>query len=363
MSVDHRKTDSRTAKPTMSRLTTRVVHRALSSEKPQAILNVARVFHEQGDSKHANLLRDYAHAVAISNHRIGYGFGFGATFFGADVSSVQTRLNALGADPPLTVDGISGPKTDAAIRAFQQSRGLTVDGVVGPLTLAALGLTSGTSASKPTSIQPASSGGIIAVRGIENTSNAFRQKLVVVANNLGIEPNWLATVISFETAGKFLPDVKNGAGSGATGLIQFMPSTAAGMGTSTDELAAMSDVEQLDWVEKYLSTWKGRMHSLNDVYLAIFMPTQMGKSNDSVVASEGSKVYEQNIGFDPEVDGQRKGYFTVGDITGAIRGLYNAGVSRGTIPIEGIAQAATGAGIGAILAVVGIGLYYLLTRA
>lgn len=338
-------------------LTTRVVRRALSSEKPQAVLNVAQVFHDAGDIEHAQLLRGYARAVAISNKRIGHGFGFGAAFFGADISSVQTRLNALGASPPLTVDGISGPRTDAAIRAFQQSRGLEADGVVGPLTLTALGLTG--AANTNAAIQPVGSSGLIAVRGIENTSPAFRLKLVDVANNLGIKPDWLATVISFETGGKFTPYVRNAAGSGATGLIQFMPSTAANMGTSTDELAAMSDVEQLDWVEKYLSSWKGRMRSLDDVYLAIFMPSQMGKSTDSVVASEGSKVYEQNIGF----DGGGKGYFTVGDITSSIRGLYNAGVSRGTVPIEGIAQAATGAGIGAVLAIVGIGLYYLVTRA
>jgi peptidoglycan hydrolase-like protein with peptidoglycan-binding domain len=342
----------------MTVLTTRVLHRALSSERPQAVLNVAQVFHDSGNLKHAQVLRDYAHAVVASNKRVGHGFGFGTDFFGADIAAVQARLNALGASPPLDVDGIAGPKTNAAIRAFQSNRGLAADGIVGPLTLAALGLTS--PANTNSILKPAGTSGIIAVRGIENTSPAFRQKLVSVANNLGIEPNWLATVISFETGGKFSASVRNAAGSGATGLIQFMPSTAANMDTSTDELAAMSNVEQLDWVEKYLSPYKGRMHNLNDVYLAIFMPSQMGKSADSIVASEGSKVYEQNAGF----DGSGKGYFTVGDITGAVRGLYNAGVNRGIVPTgEEMAQAATGAGIGAILAAVGIGLYYLITRA
>ncbi len=53
------------------------------------------------------------------------------------VRAVQARLRELGFDPG-PVDGIRGPKTDAAVRAFQVSRGLVVDGIVGPKTTAAL---------------------------------------------------------------------------------------------------------------------------------------------------------------------------------------------------------------------------------
>jgi peptidoglycan hydrolase-like protein with peptidoglycan-binding domain len=62
---------------------------------------------------------------------------FGST--GPAVKELQERLNAQGATPPLKVDGIFGPLTDAAVRGFQRSRGLSVDGVVGPKTWAALG--------------------------------------------------------------------------------------------------------------------------------------------------------------------------------------------------------------------------------
>ena len=55
---------------------------------------------------------------------------------GPDVREIQELLNRHGAN--LTVDGDFGPKTDAAVRAFQSSRGLDVDGIVGPKTLAAL---------------------------------------------------------------------------------------------------------------------------------------------------------------------------------------------------------------------------------
>jgi Putative peptidoglycan binding domain/D-alanyl-D-alanine carboxypeptidase len=59
---------------------------------------------------------------------------------GPSVSALQQRLNELGANPPLEVVGIFGPKTEAAVKAFQAAHGLEADGVVGPLTRQALGL-------------------------------------------------------------------------------------------------------------------------------------------------------------------------------------------------------------------------------
>jgi hypothetical protein len=55
----------------------------------------------------------------------------------ARVRDIQGELLNAGHDPgPL--DGVFGSKTDTALRAFQQARGLTVDGIVGPATWAAL---------------------------------------------------------------------------------------------------------------------------------------------------------------------------------------------------------------------------------
>jgi peptidoglycan hydrolase-like protein with peptidoglycan-binding domain len=59
--------------------------------------------------------------------------------YSGNVAAVQARLNELGANPQLTVDGVSGPLTVAAVKSFQSSRGLEPDGIVGPLTQAALG--------------------------------------------------------------------------------------------------------------------------------------------------------------------------------------------------------------------------------
>ncbi len=52
---------------------------------------------------------------------------------GEAVADLQRRLQAVGFSPG-PIDGWFGPQTQAAVRAFQQSRGITVDGWVGPQT-------------------------------------------------------------------------------------------------------------------------------------------------------------------------------------------------------------------------------------
>lgn len=66
---------------------------------------------------------------------------------GPAVTVVQARLSSIGYH--LVLDGIFGPATLAAVRAFQASRGLTVDGIVGSQTYAAL------AASAPPAPRPA----------------------------------------------------------------------------------------------------------------------------------------------------------------------------------------------------------------
>ncbi len=52
------------------------------------------------------------------------------------VKTLQYLLGARG--HAVTVDGIFGPKTEAAVRALQRSQHLSVDGAVGPRTWSAL---------------------------------------------------------------------------------------------------------------------------------------------------------------------------------------------------------------------------------
>lgn len=53
-----------------------------------------------------------------------------------ETTAIQRALIALGYS--LAADGVSGPKTNTAIMAFQRGRGLAADGVAGPKTIAAL---------------------------------------------------------------------------------------------------------------------------------------------------------------------------------------------------------------------------------
>ena len=53
---------------------------------------------------------------------------------GDEVTKLQRRLLAAGYEPG-EPDGVFGPKTEAAVRAFQESEDLDVDGICGPKTL------------------------------------------------------------------------------------------------------------------------------------------------------------------------------------------------------------------------------------
>lgn len=58
---------------------------------------------------------------------------------GADVRAVQEAVIAAGV-PGIDADGVFGPATEKAVKAFQIAKGLVGDGIVGPSTLAEFGL-------------------------------------------------------------------------------------------------------------------------------------------------------------------------------------------------------------------------------
>lgn len=134
--------------------------------------------------------------------------------------------------------------------------------------------------------------------------NDFIKKTKEVAKSLNCSQIDLLCCMAFETGRTFDPGIRNSIG--ATGLIQFLRSTAIGLGTTTDALAAMTRTEQMDWVLKYFKAGplrKVAAPTLEDLYMAILWPAAVGKPNDYVLFSSPSKAYEQNKGLDVNKDG------------------------------------------------------------
>lgn len=153
--------------------------------------------------------------------------------------------------------------------------------------------------------------------GQETLTPAFLQKAQEVADRVGTSLDNLLRVMHFETGGEFSPATRNRAGSGATGLIQFMPETAERLGTTTDVLARMSPETQLQYVEQYLKPYAGKIGSLQDLYLAVFRPAAIGRAPDAPLLTRTShpKAYLQNAGLDQDGDG----VITVKDAVDAVQ--------------------------------------------
>ncbi|MFN3785139.1 MAG: hypothetical protein ACK4R6_14570, partial [Spirosomataceae bacterium] len=135
----------------------------------------------------------------------------------------------------------------------------------------------------------------------DKVSEDFLAKVETICSNLEIDPNYLMACMAFETGETFSPCVKN-PGSSATGLIQFMSSTAKSLGTTTDDLCKMSAVEQLDYVSKYFQPYKGKIKTIADIYMVIFCPKGVGKEMDYTLYPPRQIDYDRNKGLDKDKD-------------------------------------------------------------
>jgi hypothetical protein len=137
---------------------------------------------------------------------------------------------------------------------------------------------------------------------VKTNREAFIAKVITISQRLGIEPEWLMQVFVNESGMNHQAVNPTG---GATGLIQFMPDTAASLGTSCAALKAMSNVQQLDYVYKYLAPFAGKMASYIDLYFTVFFPLAVGKPDNWTFQTSklsASKIATQNPVFDINKD-------------------------------------------------------------
>jgi len=157
----------------------------------------------------------------------------------------------------------------------------------------------------------------------------FRNKVIDISEKLDIEPSWLMAVMYTES--RFDTRIKNARGSGATGLIQWMPSTLKGdkYGMTTSELADLSHLQQLDLVYRYLSQVQrahGKFDNLTETYIAVVRPATLDTKDDmcSILFEKGTRKYKLNSVLDLNGDG----LVTISDIDKKMQSMYHTAYFR-----------------------------------
>lgn len=102
------------------------------------------------------------------------------------------------------------------------------------------------------------------------------EQIAEVAAAVDADPFALANLINFESG--FNPRAYNP--SGASGLIQFMPASAAGLGTTTEAIRQMSAQAQMSLVQQYLEQQKaalkvGSLQAPHKLAMSVFYPRAM----------------------------------------------------------------------------------------
>lgn len=173
------------------------------------------------------------------------------------------------------------------------------------------------------------------------------EAIAAVARRLGVRPNDLAAIISFETAGTFSPNARN-PGSSATGLIQFMADRKGQYyGMSRDVFGSLGFDTQMQFVERFL-----RMKGIQP-------GADLGRLYDAVAGYGYSKFsprpelregYKQNAVWDANGDGTvaRGEAVTAPRFRSHIRNYYGtpvpAGARTGFFGASGSGSASSGSG-------------------
>ncbi len=153
----------------------------------------------------------------------------------------------------------------------------------------------------------------------DDLPDQFFSDMLDIAGRLQLEALDLLGVMMAESSVK--ANAHN-AGSDASGLIQFLPSTLQHLGWtgSTQAFRQLSADDQLPYVERYFQPYTHyNLNSAARVYQVVFLPSSLslGSSMDTVIVQQGginSSAYPGNRGLDTDNDGA----ITVGELQQAI---------------------------------------------
>lgn len=141
----------------------------------------------------------------------------------------------------------------------------------------------------------------------KRVTEEFRNKVRAIAKEQGLDPNWYMSIMAFETGYSFSASQRNNGGGSARGLIQFMPDVAVELGTTSQQLVLMTEVEQLDYVKKYFARYRSQIRAFPDMYMAVLWPKAMTAPLDYVLWERGTatnRQYQANSGLDINGDGK-----------------------------------------------------------
>ena len=150
---------------------------------------------------------------------------------------------------------------------------------------------------------------------VKENKERFIDAVKSYSSKLGIQPDWLMAIMNSESG--FDSHISNigcyratgDASKCAVGLIQFMPATAKGLGTTTEKLKAMKNYDQLEYVYKYFLPYRNSLLNFMSLYLVTFYPVALKYQNNPkyIFGSEKSDklaklIYEGNTGMDSDGD-------------------------------------------------------------
>jgi hypothetical protein len=170
----------------------------------------------------------------------------------------------------------------------------------------------------------------------KKVSAEFKASVFWIQEKIGLNPDFLMSCIAFESGGTFSPSAHNPLSS-ATGLIQFMDATVQSMvqhypvlasmapNRRASDLAKLTAVQQLSWVFYYFKAFGDDLShwALEDTYMAILLPSMIGKPLDSPMNWKDS-AYRVNKGLDLD----KNGTVTKREATANIRRLYAMGMTE-----------------------------------